>query len=194
MVGPDCALSVVLVALGHSTLGRAKVPALVMGCRRGGGKGHTSHSSLHLSLRGHQLTSTRPACSQDQDTRTHHDGHTGEQHSREKLPDPGGMQRGSYSHTLHLDPKGHCARPDTRSGEGSRARPSNNVRPYTYPGHRTIKTRPATHLSPRGSRTANLISLPKTWLICGHRSQRHQGRWPSASTHPPWVHPEPERL
>lgn len=90
MVGPDCPLSVVLVALGHSTLGRAKVPALVMGCRRGGGKGHTSHSSLHLSLRGHQLTSTRPACSQDQDTRTHHDGHTGEQHSREKLPDPGG--------------------------------------------------------------------------------------------------------
>lgn len=25
------------------------------------------------------------------------------------------------------------------------------------------------HLSPRGSRTANLISLPKTWLICGQR-------------------------
>lgn len=91
MVGPDCPLSVVLVALGHSTLGRARVPALVMGCRReGGDKGHTSHSSLHLSLRGHQLTSTRPACSQDRDTRTHHDGHTGEQHSREKLPDPGG--------------------------------------------------------------------------------------------------------
>lgn len=88
----------------------------------------------------------------------------------------------SYSYTLRLDP------------EGSRARPSNNVRPYTYPGHKTIKTRPATHLSPRGSRTANLISLPKTWLICGHGSQRHQGRWPSASTHPPCVHPEPERL
>lgn len=28
------------------------------------------------------------------------------------------------------------------------------------------------HLSPRGSRTANLISLPKTWLICGHRRGR----------------------
>lgn len=26
--------------------------------------------------------------------RTHHDGHTGEQHSREKLPDPGEVQRG----------------------------------------------------------------------------------------------------
>lgn len=44
MVGPDCPLSVVLVALGHSTLGRAKVPALVMGCRRGGGQG--SHQPL----------------------------------------------------------------------------------------------------------------------------------------------------
>lgn len=28
------------------------------------------------------------------------------------------------------------------------------------------------HLSPRGSRTANLISLPKTWLICGQRRGR----------------------
>lgn len=32
-----------------------------------------------------------------------------------------------------------------------------------------------THLSPKGSRTANLISLPKTWLICGHRIQGQQG-------------------
>lgn len=102
MVGPDCPLSVVLVALGHSTLGRARVPALVMGYRSGeGGKGHTSHSSLHLSFRGHQLTSTRPVCSQGRDTRTHHDGHTGEQHSREKLPDPGGRGcRGEVTVTL----------------------------------------------------------------------------------------------
>lgn len=30
------------------------------------------------------------------------------------------------------------------------------------------------HLSPKGSRTANLISLPKTWLICGQRGVRRQ--------------------
>lgn len=44
-----------------------------------------------------------------------------------------------------------------------------------------IQTRPAAHLSPRGSRTANFISLPKTWLICEHTSQRYQGGQPSAS-------------
>jgi hypothetical protein len=40
------------------------------------------------------------------------------------------------------------------------------------------------HLSPKGSRIANLSSLPKTWLICGHRNQANSWRWLSAPSWP----------
>lgn len=73
------------------------------------GKGpYPSTSPLHLvlSLRCQQLISTRPACRQDQDTRTHHDGHTGEEHSRKKLPDPGEVQRGKLLPQSQPRPQG----------------------------------------------------------------------------------------
>lgn len=122
----------------------------------------------------------------------HHDGNAGEEHSRDKLPDPVEVSRGK----LHSQVP--CCRPQTPEdpplssrdaqgqlfwGEGMRW---DGIEGKTT-GARLIRwglTQPLpitlpppdthinAHLSPRGSRTANLISLPKTWLICGHRRVR----------------------
>lgn len=119
----------------------------------------------------------------------HHDGNAGEEHSRNKLPEPGEASRRKLrSQVIRRHPQTPGDPPLSRrdaqgwlvSGEGMRrdgiegksagarlmrwglAQPL----PITLP---PPSTHIDAHLSPRGSRTANLISLPKTWLICGHR-------------------------
>lgn len=47
---------------------------------------------------------------------THHDGHTGEQHSREKLPDPGGGSKRTVIATFTLTP---TVNPDPRRRRAS---------------------------------------------------------------------------
>lgn len=122
----------------------------------------------------------------------HHDGNAGEEHSRNKLPEPGEASRRKLrSQVIRRHPQTPGDPPLSRrdaqgwlvSGEGMRrdgfegksagarlmrwglAQPL----PITLP---PPSTHIDAHLSPRGSRTANLISLPKTWLICGHRPGR----------------------
>lgn len=118
----------------------------------------------------------------------HHDGNAREEHSRNKLPDPERHREEGQPCPLPpppdprgpspLQPRypgmaglgarnemGWSQRQDHR-GKADEMGVLHSPSPSPCPQHINA------HLSPKGSRTANLISLPKTWLICGHRSQR----------------------
>lgn len=62
--------------------------------------------------------------------RTHHDGHTGEQHSREKLPDPGEVQRGKLQ--LHSPAPPHPTPSTQTPGGGTPPHPMQPKQPGLF--------------------------------------------------------------